>query len=321
MRRIFTMLLCLTVLACSDDDKAIDIVTQNLEYGAVIRTLSINNSEFDINDTNSLFSIDVEEQDNENGDLLESLDVLVTFKDNTLAGGDFSTNEILVESIPAANFTRIGQGLPRTTLEYSYNQLTTAVGISQSVIECKDQFLIRLIVRLTDGRSFSTGNASSIILAFNTFFSSPYCYIINVVEPINEDDFTGTYLYSSVLDGPFGPTFGDPKLVEITKGHSNTVRVIPLKHILSHPTNELPRDYEFSVVCDEMVFGKNQLSSVIGACGISGAPVLLGPGTVNAPADLNDDSVFELWFVEGYEGWDGSCGVGTQPSRIRFTKQ
>lgn len=321
MRRIFTLLICLTLVACSEDDKAIDIVTQELEYGAVIRTLRINNAEFDINNSNSIFSIDVEAQDKENGDLLESVDILVGFKDNTPAGGDFSTNEILVETLMASDFTRNGQTLPRITLEYSYSELATAVGVPLSVIACKDQFLVRLVVNLTDGRSFTTGNASSIILAFDTFFSSPYCYTINVVEPINEDDFTGTYLYSSVLDGPNGPTFGDPKLVEITQGHSNNVRVIPLKHIWSHPSNELPRDYTFSVVCDEMVFGKNQLSSVIASCFVSGAPILLGPGTENAPADINDDSVFELWFVEGYEGWDGQCGFGTQPSRIRFTKQ
>ncbi|MEP2935492.1 MAG: hypothetical protein ABJM06_07225 [Gilvibacter sp.] len=321
MRRIFALLICLAVGSCSDDDKAIDIVNQELEYGAVIRTLSINNAEFNINDSNSIFSVDVEAQDKENGDLLESVDILVRFKDNTPAGGNFSTNEVLVQTIMVSDFTRIGQGLPRTTLSYSYSQLATAVEVPLAVIECKDQFLVRLIIRLTDGRSFTTGNASSIILAFDTFFSSPYCYTINVVEPINEDDFTGTYLYSSVLDGPLGATFGEPKLVEITKGHSNNVRVVPLKHIFSHPSNELPRNYEFSVVCDEMVFGKNQLSSVIAACGNTGAPILLGPGLENAPADLNDDSVFELWFVEGYLGWDGQCGFGTQPSRIRFTKQ
>jgi len=322
VRRIFILVLCLVTIACSEDDKAIDIVTQELEYGAVIRTLKINNAEFDINNSNSIFSVDVEAQDKENGDLLEAVDILVSFQDNTLAGGNFSTNEILVESLPASEFTRTGQGLPRITLEYSFDQLTTAVGLSQSVIDCKDQFLVRLVVRLTDGRSFTTGNASSIILAFNTFFSSPYCYTINVVEPIEEDSFVGTYMYSSVLDGPNGPTFGSPSMVEITNGHSNNVRFVPLKHNMSHPSNELPRNYEFSIVCDEVVFEKNQLSSVIGYCIVnSGAPILLGPGTQNAPVNTDDDSVFEVWFVEGYDGWDGGCDFGTQVSKIRFTKQ
>ena len=29
---------------------------------------------------------------------------------------------------------------------------------------------------------------------------------------------------------------------------------------------------------------------------------------------------FELWFVEGYLGFDGNCGFGTAPSRIRLSK-
>ncbi len=327
MRKI-TLLLVIPwlVVSCNTDDKAIDQVNQGIEYGAVIRTLSFNNSEFVVDDLSSVFSVNIEEQDKENGDLLESVDVFVRFKDNNLTGGDLSTEEVKVRTLMPGDFQRGGaDNLPRMTLELGYSELLDATGIPHSQVACKDQFLVRLSVNLTNGLVLSTQNASSMILAFRTFFSSPYCYTINVVEPIDDDLFTGFYRYESIVDGPLGPTFvtthGRPQIAEITRGHSNTVRIVPLKHILAHPSNEQPRDYEFSIVCDELVFQKNQLSSVIGGCDTVTNAILLGPGDENAPVNPTDDSVFEIWLVEGYNGWDGGCGFGTAPSRVRFTKQ
>ena len=323
-RSILILFSALFWISCSDDDKAIDVVTEEIEYGAVVRTLQFNNAEFNVNDPDSMFSVDVEVQDEQDGDLLEAVDLFVSFKDNTPAGGDFSTGEAALGTLAPDEFTTGANGFPSTTLNYSQAALAEAVGVSLANVACSDQFLVRARIRLTDGRSFTTGTASSIILAYETFFSSPYCYTINVVEPIDEELFTGNYIMTSVVDGPLGPTFNEiDQLVEVTKApHSNTVRQVRLKHVLSHPTNEQPRIYEFSIVCDQVVFRKNQLSSVIGQCTFSSSsPILLGPDTENAPANILDDSVFEVWYVEGYLGFDGRCGFGTVPSRIRFTKQ
>lgn len=320
--RLILFALAIPLMACNTDEKAIETVMNELEYGSVIRTLSFNNSEFVVDDLSSVFSVNIEQQDEEDGALLEAVDLYVRFKDNTVTGNDFSTSEIKFRTLLPDDFTPGGHdNWPRMTLELGYSELLAATNVAHANVSCKDQFLVRLEVKLTNGLVLTVGNASSIIIAFDTFFSSPYCYTINVVEPIDDNLFTGLYFYSSVEDGPLGPTFGPPQTVQISRGHSNTVRTVPLKHILSHPSNELPRNYEFSIVCDEAVFQKNQLSSVIGECGFSGGPILLGPGDENAPINPTDDSGFELWFVEGYEGWDGGCGFGTAPSKIRFTKQ
>lgn len=192
-----------------------------------------------------------------------------------------------------------------------------------------DQFSVHLNLKLTDGRVFNASNASSIILAFNTFFSSPFCYTINIIEPIPEDLFTGMYLMESILDGPNGQTFvdvnGQPfsngSLVEVVKGHSTNTREFMAWHNLHHVSIEAPRRWEFTVVDHQIVMGKNQLSSPEGYCIFNAAPTLLGPDTVNGPANPTDDTVFELWFVEGYLGFDGECGYVTAPSRYRFSKQ
>jgi len=216
-----------------------------------------------------------------------------------------------------------------TTLELTYQELTNSTQVLNDEIQCKDQFLIRLVLNLTDGRSFSVNDgASSSIIAFDTIFSSPFCYTLNIVDPIPANRFIGVYQYQSIVDGPIGPTFGLPNTVEIRVGESPNTRVFEANYIVSRG-NEPARTFRFVVNCDEIIFRKNQLSSFFSWCrpetgggfSFGGPPILLGPGTENATVNINDDTNFELHFVEGYLGWDGDCDFGTVPVSILFTKQ
>ena len=319
------------LFSCTDGDKAIETVVEEVERGAVVRTIALNNVDLDINDLQSTFNIDVEEMDIEEGGLLQEVEVIVQFRDNTPANGNSSVANTLLETIPASEWA-VGpapEGLPRTSLIYTYEDLLAVTGLTAAEVSVKDQFIINLNLNLTDGRVFNAFNASSIIIAFNTFFSSPFCYTINMVDPIPEDLFTGMYRMESILDGPNGQTFvdinglpfPDGTIVEVVKGHSSNTREFLARHNLHHVSIEGPRRWEFTVVDDEIVMGKNQLSSPEGYCIFNAAPTLLGPDSVNGPADPNDDTVFELWFVEGFLGFDGECGYGTAPSRYRFSKQ
>jgi hypothetical protein len=194
-------------------------------------------------------------------------------------------------------------------------------------VQCQDQFIIRLKLFLTDGRSFSVEEgSSSVVIAFDTLFSSPFCYTVNIVEPIDANQFIGMYQYTSIVNGPFGPTFGSPKIVEIKRGNSINSRIFEADYIVSRQ-NEPSRPFTFLVACDEIIFGKNQISSFFSWCrpeggfSFGGSPVLLGPGVTNSQINPLDDSSFELQFVEGYLGWDGDCEFGSVLVRISFTKQ
>lgn len=330
MKYNYVFLLLVGVLcSCSTDEKAIEVVTEEVERGAVIRTTAINNVDFDINDLQSTFHIEVEEMDIEDGGLLEEVEVSISFKDNTPSNGTNSVSATLFETIPASEWVTGANGLPITSLVYTYQELITITGLTASQVAVKDQFLVHLNLKLTDNRVFNASNASSIILAFNTFFSSPFCYTINVIEPIAEDLFVGTYRMESIVDGPNGQTFvdinGQPfsngSLVEVVKGHSTNTREFMARHNLHHVSIEAPRPWEFTVVDNQIVMGKNQLSSPEGYCIFNAAPTLLGPDSTNGAANPIDDTVFELWFVEGYLGFDGECGYVTAPSRYRFSKQ
>ncbi len=316
-------------ISCSDDEKPIDTVFESITRGSFIRTLSLSNTDFIIGDTSAIFSLNLEEQDERNGELLENIEVYIQFIDNTIDSEDISTEEILVKTLNLNDFSIGPDNLPRTTLNLGYQELIETLNINAPAISCKDQILVRLALNLNDGRTFTSEDSSntSSIIALDTFSSSPFCYTINLVDPLpSKDQFTGIYRYTSIIDGPFGPTFGESDVVEIVKGTSENSRVFYADYIVSR-RNEASRPFRFVVTCDEIRFDKNQLSSFFSWCRPSGAtsfggpPVLLGPDTQNSTINPNDDVTFDLLFVEGFEGWDGDCGFGTVPVQVRFTKQ
>jgi hypothetical protein len=313
--QIFIIGILLVVASCGEDEKAIETATDNREIGAYLRTTETINADFAVNVGEDIFSIELEAHDEQDGQLLEEVEVFLSFKPFQSQ----SSSEILLKVLESAIF-EIGEfGKPRTTLNISFTEAAESLGLQIAQVNCKDQFEVRLNYKLIDGRSFTIGQSSSKIIAADDFWSSPFCYTINIIEPIPQDLFTGIYTIENLLDGPLGPTFGNTAIVEITKGHSTNTREMRLRHRLSIP-QEQPRIFRFTVSCDQSVFSKNLLSSKIGFCDIDPA-ILLGPDTENGPLDMEDDTVFELWFVEGYLGFDGNCGFETAPSRLKFSKQ
>lgn len=315
IRLYFVLCVTACLFSCSEDEKSIEIVTDNREVGAYVRTIETFNADFSVGMEDDVFSIEIETHDEQNGQLLDAIEVFLSYK----GFGQAPSSEILFETYQSDVFEIGIFGKPRTVLSISFEQAAQSLGMQVADVNCKDQFEVRLNYKLLDGRSFTTGQSSSKILAADDFWSSPYCYTINIVEPVPEDAFTGTYSLENIVDGPLGPTFGDTQLVEITQGHSRNTREMRLRHRLSIP-QEQPRIFRFTVSCDQSIFSKNLLSSKVGFCGIDPA-ILLGPDSENGPLDSLDDTVFELWFVEGYLGFDGNCGFGTAPSRLRFSKQ
>lgn len=327
-KKHYAVLLSIALLAaCSSDDKVVQVVDDGVLGGAFIRTLSFENSDLILDDTTSTFSVDLEVQDEQEGSLLDNIAVYARLIDNNLDNGDQTSQEVLVRTLENDVFGTSADNLPITTLALTYAQLAGATNVVVSDIRCKDQFVLRLVLNLTDGRSFSINDSSSsTVIAFDTLFSSPFCYTLNIVDPIPETQFVGTYEYRSIVDGPIGPTFGLPNTVTIRVGESPNTRIFEANYIVSRQ-NEPARSFRFVVSCDEILFRKNQISSFFSWCrpgggfSFGGPPILLGPDTTNASVNPEDDSIFELHFVEGYLGWDGDCNYGTVPVKVRFTKQ
>jgi len=322
MNKFYILVLSyLLFFGCSTDDKTIDQVFAETTRGSFLRTIKFNQADVDVTNLESEFSVTLEQQDLEDGELLDYVDVYIQFIDNTADNGDFTTTEQALTVLTKDMFVTGSVGLPRIDVKYTLAELLAATGLNSTQVSCKDQFILRFDIFLIDGRSFTVGSGAPCIIAFETFFSSPYRFLINLVTPIDSDLFTGTYLYTSELDGPFGPTFGVSQLVEVTKGEDINARYFQIPAPPGAPYFGIPRKFKFSIVCDQVVFWENQLKKINLKCSERGNDPLLGPGPENATIVPFDDAVFEIWLVEGYLGFDGGSGTGTVPSRIRFDKQ
>ncbi|MBE15993.1 MAG: hypothetical protein CL867_07060, partial [Cytophagaceae bacterium] len=114
--RITLGLFAILMLACSEDDKTVDQVIANTERGAVLRTVEIIENSIPIaiengqtqTAENAQLSLLLEEQDVENGALLQSVDVFIQFTDGSPDTGDSSaaiTDEVFVKNISREAFT------------------------------------------------------------------------------------------------------------------------------------------------------------------------------------------------------------------------
>ena len=256
----------------------------------------------------------MEEQDIEEGALLESVEIEIRYIDNTPDNGDASTAFVAANSLLPADFSTGPNGLPITDLKFTFSELLNLTGVSFGEVECKDQFRIDLKVRLKDGRVYTTSNSGGTVVNNTGFFKSPFSYLINIVEPIVETAFTGTYEMSSIKDGIYGPTFIDPQIITVTKGHSNNVRIFEAQTVNGGVV------IEFSVVCDAAVITRYQKMG-IGCTLDQSDQVLLGPDSEPGLIDPNDDAVLEIWYVEAFEGYDAFCNFSNFPGKIRLSKQ
>lgn len=180
----------LTAFSCQESDNAIDQVFEGTTYGAILRTVSLNSGEFNSYDLNSKFDVDIEEQDAEDGALMENVEVFLEFKGS----------EVLLKTIPASDFSTGPYGLPRTNVSVTLQEAVTALGLSASDYTGGDALPVRLQLNLTDGRSFTDTDASGSLQG--SYFSSPYKYN-TVIKCIPTSAIPGNYRFNMV------DTYGD----------------------------------------------------------------------------------------------------------------
>ena len=164
INKIVVLLLSVVLFTgCESDDKAIDQVFDGVSYGAILRTIDVPGKSFNLTDLNSAFSVIVEEQDEEYGALLSEVDVYVS-KDG---------NEVMINTIPASAFTTGDKGLPVATISVTLGETLTALGLGTNY-DVGDVFVIRLSLKLTDGREFSASSSSGSLQG--SYFASPFLY-------------------------------------------------------------------------------------------------------------------------------------------------
>jgi hypothetical protein len=284
---------------CSSDDKTVDNVIADSERGAVLRTIEIIDNSIPIAIENgqtqtaegAQLSMIIEEQDVENGALLESVDVYITFQDGSPLTGDSSnaiTDEVFIKNIGASEFTAGPFGLPRTTVTLTAIEMLAKVNLTPDALFGGDTFTTRFSLNLTDGRIFSSDNAGGIITG--GFFSSPFQYRTPVVCNLENTAFVGEYLIEETTPYVDGPTFDDGSIVTVEIGDTDTERFFL--------TNNYPdycstlNDFRFLFVCGEIVIPTQESN-----CACSSGADFFGASDSPANYDATDDSVFFISFL------------------------
>lgn len=310
-------ILVIAFTACEDDEQnTTDFVQENVERGAILRTIEVLENSIPIaieNGTtvtaeNAQLSLLLEEQDAQNGGLLQSVDVFITFNDGNEENGDDSTEEMLFRTIESSEFSPGPFGLPRTTLTVTGDEMIAATGIDADILFGGDVFLTRLALNLTDGRTFSSNNAGSVITG--GFFESPFQYNTPVVCNLETTTFVGDYLIEEITPLVDGPTFDDGSVVTVSVGDTDTERVFFTSNYPDFCTT--PNDFKMLFICGEIIIPVQESNC---ACGSGGEWFATPENPENY--DVADDTVFEVSFINDAQS-DCAPPVVTT---YKFTKQ
>ncbi len=303
----------LALISCKESDKVIDEVFDEVTRGATLRTMNLINGTVNVFDLeNSVFEVELEYRDNEQGALFESYDVYAAFTDNTDDGVDNSKPEAFIKNVPRSELPINPEyGFPRGVLQLPATETLAALGLSGDQLNGGDVVNYRLVLKLTDGRQF-TNNASGNVTG-GSFFSSPFAYNASVVCLFDEPDFfSGTYLIEQLngTDPFYGEqTFGTQTVNIAANGISRTFDFV------FYPSSfQSSYSMTLDLICgDIFVTGSGSLGCGAGIGQATGTPIS------KFDQSFEDDDVIEI-NVEDFNP-DGDCGTGSYQMTLRFTKQ
>jgi len=171
----FTVLFGVVLFQACDSNNVIEQVTGSVKSGAVLRTVAVLSNTLNSSIPTTSWGVTVEEQDDQNGALLKSVGVYVTFKDLTPDNGTTVASDKLVKTIAGSAFTAGPFGLPRATISATFAEAVSAMGVTPSQYAPGDLFVFELRLELTDGRIFTSADVNGTVSG-GSFFKSPFKY-------------------------------------------------------------------------------------------------------------------------------------------------
>ncbi|MAH82364.1 MAG: hypothetical protein CMC21_03830 [Flavobacteriaceae bacterium] len=170
MKKIITLFsLLLVTVSCQEPDTTINDVLDNYVTGAVLRGWNPTGDYNFFAPSTSIFTVEIEEHDEQNGALMQDVQVYVALNSGT---------EVLLRTLTTADFAVGPTGLPRHQLTVTLGESIAALGLSSSQYTGGDVINIRLQLNLTDGRSYTAKDAASSLTG--SYFKSPYIYNMTI---------------------------------------------------------------------------------------------------------------------------------------------
>jgi len=311
MRKIFGYISITALLfACSADPELGPIITiDSAEIGAFPRLLELTSGEYDLaNLSTSAYVHELDFRSENGGRNVTEYRIFVSHTDNDDSNGDQSVSEELYRSFTQSDFVENSStGNLGLTLNFPFTEIASDLGIDINDVSPGDFFSFRSEVTLDDGRVFAQSNTNPTINgpAFGALFD----WRVNATCPLPDDLFVGDYAltYDNVAGG------FDESLVEetVTLGlvpGSTTQRVF--NATLLDAFGGFPVTPAIEFVCDVV----NLLPEDSGvSCG--GPNIFLNPAAVALSADITDDSVILVDYIED----GGACGYSATRT-MRLTK-
>tara|TARA_B110000444_G_C18851934_1_gene606512 strand:+ start:16057 stop:16887 length:831 start_codon:yes stop_codon:yes gene_type:complete len=170
MKKIITLFsLLLITVSCQEPDNSINDVLDNYVTGAVLRGWNPTGDYNFFAPSTSVFTVEIEEHDEENGALMQDVQVYVALN---------GAGEILLRTLTPTDFAVGPNGLPRYQLTVTLAESIAALGLTSSQYTGGDAVNIRLALNLTDGRTYTAKDAASSLTG--SYFKSPYVYNMTI---------------------------------------------------------------------------------------------------------------------------------------------
>lgn len=214
-------------ISCKDEDKFPYDTRDELEQGALFRTISNSGTINKNNISGSSYSITgelVSEQE------VTALEFLVEYVDRNSANGNNSKDAVLVESKNVSDLSINDKGFPEASFNIEASQVLSLLSLTESQIDGDDQIIFLIEILMADGRRFSRSNTGDSVRG-ELFFQSPLGYVGTVVcinQPLAGDWILDmTDLYGDGWDGAKITVNLDGVLTDYTiaDGSENTVTI------------------------------------------------------------------------------------------------
>lgn len=302
----------MVMTSCKDDEKQPIITFDQAGKGAYPKLIELKQGEYDLKDIpGSKFAYEIEFVDLEQGDLVSSYNVLVTYIDNNPGNGDATTSQQLYNSFDASEFFENDRGFKGLDVELPLTAVASSIGVNTADLIAGDVFAFSTEVILADGSKFTGANSSAAVRgsAFAGFFD----FNANATCPMPDSQFSGNYTLSyEDVSGGWGESIVEGTVTLETVPGSTTQRRFACVFLDIFGGFNITVTIDF--VCDKVQFFDNDTGV---GCGNN---ILLlgsfGGEDYAQPADINDDSVIRLVYAE----IGGDCGYDALRTMV-LTKQ
>lgn len=325
--------------SCRDVEPAIPYNTFN--HGAYARTIGIASGNIPLTDANfninnGRFEATVQIVDERDGGLLSSMDIYARYTKTSTGAGPATTQERLVRSVPASAFTaqppanqpgtatptgrtdgKADRTLPTLTFTVTAPEMGTLLGVdinSLTSAQAGDAFDIRLVLNLTDGRTFTNANSNGDVQG-GPFYNSPFFYRVPLICGLTPGFAIGSYNLQQTA-GPGDPFFGNATRfvqgnVTLAQGASSTLRQFPVGYLGGFVTPT----FTFNLVCNRV---QKPFQSAGAQC-TAGNPIAWTTNTAN-PGTYNEanDSVITIRIIDDV---NSSCAaLAATPIELTLTR-